>query len=78
MNKPICIGLCVLELSKWLMYDFYYNVIHQIFPPSSIRLLSTDTDSLCVSIEGTDDIYQRIRKGVVILENSQREPAISI
>ena len=77
MNKPICIGLCVLELSKWLMYDFYYNVLHQIFPPSSIRLLFTDTDSLCISIEGTDDIYQRIRKGVVILENGQREPAIN-
>ena len=77
MNKPIYIGLCVLELSKWLMYDFYYNVLHQIFPPSSIRLLFTDTDSLCISIEGTDDIYQRIRKGVVILENGQREPAIN-
>ena len=56
MNKPICIGLCVLELSKWLMYDFYYNVLHQIFPPSSIRLLLTDTNSLCISIEGKDDI----------------------
>ena len=26
MNKPICKGLYVLELSKWLMYNFYYNV----------------------------------------------------
>ena len=72
MNKPISIGLCVLELSKWLMYDFYYNVLHEIFPPNSIRLLFTDTDSLCISIEGCNsDIYQRIRNATVIQDNSR-------
>ena len=27
LNKPILFGLTVLELSKWLMYDFQYNFI---------------------------------------------------
>ena len=31
----------------------------------SIRLLFTDTDSLCVSIEGCDNIYHQIRDGTI-------------
>ena len=25
LNKPACIGMCILELSKVLMYEFDYN-----------------------------------------------------
>ena len=64
MNKPIYIGLCVLDVSKWLMYDFYYNTLNHMFP-NSVRLLFTDTDSLCVSIEGCDNVYREIRDGMV-------------
>ena len=75
MNKPIYIGICVLDLSKWLMYDFYYNILNQLFP--QVCLLFTDTDSLCVRIEGCDDIYKRIREGSILLENGQRESAMN-
>ena len=60
--------MCVLDLSKLLMYDFFYNSLRQLFP--SAQLLFTDTDSLCVSIEGRNDIYRDIRDGVVELNAS--------
>ena len=63
MSKPIYVGLCVLDLSKWLMYDFYYNALKKLFPQA--HLLFTDTDSLCVSIEGCDDVYKRIREATI-------------
>ena len=55
LNKPIFIGLTVLELSKVLMYDFHYGAVKSMYG-SKATLLFTDTDSLCYSIE-TDDVY---------------------
>ena len=63
MNKPIYVGMCVLDLSKWLMYDFFYNDLKRLFPQS--RLLFTDTDSLCFSVESSgedSDVYQRMHQ----------------
>ena len=74
MNKPIYLGLCVLDLSKVLMYDFYHNKLKQIFP--DIKLLFTDTDSLCVSIEGCDNIYSRIRESTITDKNGETCTAI--
>ena len=42
LNKPIYTGFSVLEMSKWLMYDFHYNRMRDLFP-DQLRLLFTDT-----------------------------------
>ena len=42
------LGFAVLELSKWLMYDFHYNFIKKRF---NAELLSTDTVSLTYEIK---------------------------
>lgn len=57
LNKPIYAGFCILELSKYLMYDYHYNHILQKYHYNDVKLLFTDTDSLCYLIK-TKDIYK--------------------
>ena len=57
-NKLVYLGMCILDSSKTLMYDFHYNYIKSKYE-SEAKLLYTDTDSLIYEIE-TDDFYRDI------------------
>ena len=57
-NKPVYLGMCILDLSKTLMYDFHYNFIIPKYM-DKCKLLFTDTDSLMYEIE-TLDFYRDI------------------
>ena len=54
LNKPIYVGFTILELSKWLMYDFHYNFFKKDI---NAKLLITDTDSLTYEIK-PENAYQ--------------------
>ena len=62
MNKPVYLGMCILDLSKTLMYDFHYNYIIPKYG-NKAKLLFTDTDSFLYEIE-TEDFYKDISEDV--------------
>ena len=66
LNKPIYVGFTVLELSKWLMYDFHYNFNKKHF---DAELLFTDTDSLAYQIK-SKDVYEEFFKHKYLLDFS--------
>ncbi|PFX11357.1 hypothetical protein AWC38_SpisGene24958 [Stylophora pistillata] len=62
-NKPLYLGMSILDISKTLMYDFHYNYIKPKYPEGRSKLLFTDTDSLCYEIQ-TEDFYKDITSDV--------------
>ena len=57
-NKPLYLGMCILDSSKTLMYDFHCNHIKSKYGDKA-KLLFTDTDSLMYEIQ-TEDFYKDI------------------
>ena len=58
LNKPVYVGFTVLELSKWLMYDFHFNFIKKHF---DAELLFTDRDHLTYEVK-SEDFYEEVFK----------------
>ena len=67
LNRPIYVGMSILDLSKILMYDFYYNLKKQY--GDNISLLYTDTDSLLMEIQ-TNDFYQDMAQQIDLYDTS--------
>ena len=58
MNKPVYVGQAVLDLSKTLMYEFWYDYIKPKYG-DKVKLCYMDTDSFIFYVE-TDDFYKDI------------------
>ena len=68
LNRPACVGMCILDLSKTLMYNFHYNYIKNKYEEKA-KLLFTDTDSLTYEIEA-EDVYQDFWNDKDLFDNS--------
>ena len=62
MNKPIYLGLSILQISKILMYEFWYDYMKPKYD-DNVRLCYIDTDSFVMHIK-TNDFYKDIASDV--------------
>ena len=62
MNKPIYLGLSILEISKILMYEFWYDYMKPRYA-NNVKLCYTDTDGFIINIK-TNYFYEDIASGV--------------
>jgi hypothetical protein len=72
MNKPVYLGMSILDISKTLMYKFHYNYIKAKYRDRA-KLLFTDTDSLAYEIQ-TEDFYIDINPDVERLFDTSDYP----
>ena len=62
MNKPVHLGFSILEISKTLMYEFWYDYIKPKYQDNA-KLYYMDTDSFIIDIK-TEDFYEDIANNV--------------
>ena len=62
MNTPVYLGLSILEISKTLMYEFWYDYMKPKYG-DNVKLCYMDTDSFIMHIK-TDDFYEDIANDV--------------
>ena len=68
LNRPVYVGMSVLDLSKHLMYDFYYNQLKKQYG-EHCQLLYTDTDSLLLEIQ-TENVYEDMGASASLYDTS--------
>ena len=68
LNRPVYVGMSILDLSNTLMYDFYYGQLKNQYG-DRCQLLYTDTDSLLLEIQ-TKDVYRDMGKHAELYDTS--------
>ena len=83
MNKPVYLGMSILDISKMLMYKFWYDYFKPKYGDRA-KLCYTDTDSFIIHII-TEDFFEDIAGDVKIWfdtsnydENDKRPPPVGM
>ena len=62
MNKPVCLGMPILDISKTLIYEFWYGYLKPKYNDNA-KLYYMDTDSFVIKIF-TEDIFEDVNNNV--------------
>lgn len=60
MDRPLYVGMCILDVSKTHMYDFHYNKMVGFYGRDRIGISYMDTDGIVYWIK-TPDMYEDLR-----------------
>ena len=58
INKPVYLGFSILQISKTLMYEFWYDYMKPKYG-DNVKLCYMDTDSFIMHVK-TEDFYKNI------------------
>lgn len=62
MNKPISVGMAILDISKVVMYEYYYDFLKKKYG-ENVCLAYTDTYSFVLHVK-TDDFYEDMKQNL--------------
>ena len=68
MNKPIYVGMCILEISKMHLYEFHYEYIIPLYR-DKCKIMYMDTDSLIYLLE-CENVYEDIKRDIARFDTS--------
>ncbi|KYN23183.1 hypothetical protein ALC57_04403 [Trachymyrmex cornetzi] len=67
-NKPIYVGMCILDISEVCLYEFHYDYMLPLFH-DKCKIMYTDTDSLIYRVE-CENIYETIKRDIARFDTS--------
>ncbi|KYQ47079.1 hypothetical protein ALC60_13906 [Trachymyrmex zeteki] len=68
LNKPIYVGMCILEISKMRLYEFHYDYVIPLYR-DKYKIMYTDTDSLIYLLE-CENVYENIKRDIARFDTS--------
>ena len=74
-TKPIYVGFCVLELSKLLFYEWYYDKMQSYFGEVNLELHYLDTDSFIFSFKPIKSLIEDLKHFKVDFDFSDLDPS---
>ena len=67
-NKPIYVGMCILDISKVCLNEFHHEYMLSLFR-NKCKIIYTDTDSLIYRVE-CEDVYETMKRDIARFDTS--------